>query len=51
MTRWAKAVGNNGRIGSSGIVPMSPEEAREWAERYLTVKEVETGFADAIEDA
>ncbi|MGO9771680.1 hypothetical protein [Rhodoblastus sp.] len=51
MTRWAKAVGNNGSTGSSGIVPMSLEEAREWAERYLAVEEVETGFADAIEDA
>jgi hypothetical protein len=51
MTRWAKAVGNNGRTGSSGIAPMSLDEAREWAERYLTVDEVETGFAETIADA
>ncbi len=51
MTRWAKSIGNNGRTGSSGIAPMSLDEAREWAERYLTVDEVETGFAETIADA
>lgn len=51
MTRWAKAIGNNGRVGSSGIIPLDADDAREWAERYLTVEEVEKGFAEAIEDA
>jgi len=51
MTRWARSIGFNGRTGSSGVFPMTPEEAREWAERYLIVDEVEKGFAEAIQDA
>jgi hypothetical protein len=52
MTRWARSIGQNGRTGGSAMIfPMSADEAREWAERYLTVEEVEKGFADAIEDA
>jgi len=48
---FGKRIGNNGRAGSSGVFPMEPAEAREWAERYLTVAEVEAGFAGAIQDA
>jgi hypothetical protein len=52
MTRWAKSVENGrGHIGSEGIIPLEPQEAREWAERYLTTDEVEKGFAGMIEDA
>ena len=47
MSRWAR----NSRTGGSGIFPMSDEEAREWAERYLTNDEIEAGFADQIADA
>jgi hypothetical protein len=50
MTMFARSV-DNGRTGGSGIRPMDIEDAREWAERYLTTAEVEAGFADAIQDA
>jgi hypothetical protein len=36
MTRWA--------FGNSGIDPIAPDDAREWAERYLTAAEVEAAF-------
>jgi hypothetical protein len=51
MTRWARAIGDNGRTGSARIFPMELGEAREWAERYLTTAEVEAAFADAIRQA
>ena len=50
MTMFAHRV-PNGSAGGSKLIPMSVDEAREWAERYLTVDEVEKGFCDAIEDA
>jgi hypothetical protein len=51
MSRWAKRVpGDNGWMGSSGIIPMTDSEAREWAEEHLTAEQIEAaGFA--IEDA
>ena len=51
MTRWAQPVGTNGYTGGSGIVPMTAEEAREWAEQYLDAAEIEAGFAATIADA
>ncbi len=50
MTTFAHRV-PNGSQGGSKLIPMSVDEAREWAERYLTVDEVEKGFSDAIQDA
>ena len=51
MTQFSHPYGQNGSQGGEKIIPMSVEEAREWAERYLTAEEVENGFADAIQDA
>jgi hypothetical protein len=51
MTRWAQPIGNQGMTGGEGVVPMTLEEARDWAERYLTIAEVEAAFSDHIEDA
>jgi hypothetical protein len=48
MTMFAHRV-PNGSMGGSKVIPMSAEEAREWADRYLTTAEVEAAFA--IEDA
>jgi hypothetical protein len=50
MTRFAHHV-KNGAWGGSKLIPMSREEAREWAERYLSTDEVEAGFAAEIQDA
>jgi hypothetical protein len=43
FTRW-----RGGSCGGSGIIPLEPEEAREWAEQHLTTAEAEIGFADMI---
>lgn len=36
MTRWG--------LGNSGIDPIEPDFARDWAERYLTAAQVEAEF-------
>lgn len=51
MTRWARHVDGGGRTNGSGIVPLELEDAREWAEQYLSTAEVEAAFAEHIEDA
>lgn len=51
MTRWAKAIGNNGWSGGSGVIPLSREEALEWAEQHLDAERIEKAFADVLEDA
>ena len=45
---FAKSVGN-GWSGSSGIIPISVDEAREYAERALEAEDVEKWFN--VEDA
>lgn len=51
MTQWSRSAGQNSWTGGSGIKPMVADDAREWAERYLSTSEVEAGFAEAIQDA
>lgn len=52
MSFWAEAGDQPGeRRSGSGIRPMSPKAALEWAERHLTTEEVEAAFGDQIEDA
>lgn len=51
MSRFRQPVGNNGFSGGSDLVPMTPEEALDWAETFLSVAEVEQHFADRITDA
>jgi hypothetical protein len=41
MSMFAKAHGDGSRSGGAGIIPMTPEEAREWAERHLPTETVE----------
>lgn len=50
MTRWARPCGN-GRTGGEGIIPLSDEDALDWAERYLTTAQVEAHFGAVVEDA
>lgn len=42
-TRWANRT-IDGYSGGSGILPLTLDEAREWAEEHLSVKEVENLF-------
>lgn len=51
MTRFAQSAGQNSWAGGSDLVPMSREEALEWAEQYLDPDQIEKHFADNIEDA
>lgn len=52
LTQFGRGVlGQGGRTGGSKIIPMSLEDAREWAEQHLDVAEIEAAFADQIEDA
>ena len=50
-TRWAQRLSRNEYSSGSGIIPLTLEEALEWAEQNLSVDEVETGFAGVVEDA
>lgn len=51
MTRFAQASGQNSWTGGEDIIPLTPAEAREWAETYLGPEIVEQHFGDSIEDA
>ena len=50
MTRFASTCGNMKGWGAR-LIPMTEEEALEWAEQYLDPSEFEEHFADMIEDA
>lgn len=52
MTAFARADGDGRSLGyGRKIIPMSREEAREWAEHELTAAEYEAEFGDITEDA
>lgn len=50
MTKYAERVEQNGWSGGSRIMPMSYEEAREWAEKHLEADEYEAIFGEIVED-
>lgn len=50
-TAYSRPCGQNCWTGSEDIVPMTRQEAFEWAQRYLEPKEFEEEFADLIEEA
>ena len=51
MSRFAQAAGANSWKGGEDLIPMSREDAFEWAEKYLDVVLVEHEFADLITEA
>lgn len=51
MTRWARKIEQSWWSGGSGIVPLTREEALEWAAAELTPAEVDAGFAEHVQDA
>lgn len=51
MTRWARSVDHSTTSGGRGIIPLSREEARGWAEDHLGTDVLEQFFPDMIRDA
>jgi hypothetical protein len=51
MSRFSQSVGQNSWTGGSDLIPMTREEALEWAEEYLSPDVIEEHFGDSIEDA
>lgn len=51
MSRFSQSAGQNSWRGGSDIIPLTKDEAMEWAQQYLDTRTVEEYFADAIEDA
>ncbi len=49
MSRFSQSIGQNQWSGGSDIIPMSEDEAREWAENYLDAEVIEEHFE--VEDA
>ncbi|MDZ7759931.1 MAG: hypothetical protein U5L00_06710 [Desulfovermiculus sp.] len=51
QTRFSQSAGQNSWTGGDDLIPMSKQEALQWAERYLEPAEIEEHFSDMIEDA
>ena len=51
MSRFAQSCGQNSWSGGEDLIPVSREEAFEWAQNYLEVPLVEREFSDLIEEA
>lgn len=51
MTRFAQSCGQNSWEGGSDLIPMTREQALEWAEANLKPAIVEHYFADVLEEA
>lgn len=50
MTRFASHVGGSSGWGER-LIPLTPEEALEWAEQFLDAEVIENHFGDMIADA
>jgi hypothetical protein len=50
MTHYGESTGN-GRIGGSGIIAQTEDEAFEWAQLRLSPEEVEKHFAHLVQEA
>ena len=50
MTRYAEAQGQNQWSGGSRIMPMTYQEATQWAEEHLSADEYEEIFGAVVED-
>ncbi len=49
MSRYARQCDGNSYCGGSGIVPLTREEALEWAENNMSVDDVEAHFGEVEE--
>jgi hypothetical protein len=51
MSRWSRRVDGNTWTGGDGILPVSADQALQWAEAHLPAEIVEAHFGQAITDA
>lgn len=51
MTRFSQRTPDGGSSGGKKIIPLTAEDALQWAEQHLPSSYVEVEFADKIEDA
>lgn len=49
-TKYASVCSGDGWASGEGIVPMSYDSARDWAEEHLSAEEYEAAFGDILED-
>ena len=49
-TKYATSVGGNSWAGGEKILPISYEEARQWAEEHLAAEAYEAAFGAVVED-
>jgi len=49
MSRYSRSCGQNEWCGGADIIPMTEQEARNWAERHLDGDEYEAIFGDVEE--
>lgn len=49
LSKYSRSAGGNTITGGEKIIPLSPEEAKEWAEKYLTAEEYEEVFGEVKE--
>lgn len=49
MTKYARSSGQNEWSGGSEILPITADDAREWAEKHLTAEEYEAEFGATAE--
>jgi hypothetical protein len=51
MSRFSQSTGQNSWSGGIDLIPMTKEQALEWAEQFLDPDEVEEHFGKDIQDA
>lgn len=49
-SKYAESAGGNNWAGGSQIIPLTWDEAREWAEKHLDVDNYEAVFGEVLED-
>ena len=50
QTKYAVSAGQGNWNGSEQIIPLTWENAREWAESHLTAESYESAFGEVVED-
>ncbi len=51
MSRFSQSAGQNSWTGGSDLIPLTEDEAYQWAEQHLEAEALEQYFPDRIQDA